>query len=259
MFSTSPADPPRLADLTNADDFASGVHKLVRRVIDLSDTADAVDLLARASRRLGASSACFISYVADGSTSAAYRMLLACDPQWASEYIGNGWFEIDPWLAYAMHADEPTHASKLKLSTDAERAMFASAEVHGFRSVVIAPSPSASGRARVGALYIASDVNGYFEGEGFSDVRPLAQALSMELHGWWLRTLRDEFSRKVRISAADLALLRHEDRGHGSKIIAAELQTQATTIDCRFQRLNAKLGVSNRRAAARVARLYGLI
>lgn len=259
MSSTSPADLPRLVDLTTAEDFASGVHKLVRRVIDLTDIADAVDLLGQAGQRLGASSSCFISYVADGSTSAAYRMLLACDPQWGSEYLSNGWFEIDPWLAYAMQADEPIQASKLKPLTDAERAMIESAEAHGFRSVVIAPSPSASGGSRVGALYIASDVDGYFEGEGFSDIRPLAQALSMELHGWWLRTLRDEFSRKARISAADLALLRHEDLGHGSKIIAAELHTHATTIDCRFQRLNTKLGVSNRRAAVRIARLYGLI
>lgn len=259
MSSTSPADVPRLVDLTNADDFATGVHEMVRRVIDVTDTAEAVDLLAQASRRLGASSSCFISYVADGSTSAAYGMLLACDPLWASEYLNNGWFEIDPWLAYAMQADEPIQASKLDPSTEAERAMVASADAHGFRSVVIAPSPSACGGSRVGALYIATDVEGYFEGEGFSDIRPLAQALSMELHGWWLRTLRHEFTRKARISAADLALLRHEDRGHGSKIIAAELHTQATTIDCRFQRLNAKLGVSNRRAAVRVARLHGLI
>jgi DNA-binding NarL/FixJ family response regulator len=51
----------------------------------------------------------------------------------------------------------------------------------------------------------------------------------------------------------------HEEQGHGSKIIAAELGTEAKTIDCRFQRLNAKLEAPNRRAAVRVAKLYGLI
>jgi DNA-binding NarL/FixJ family response regulator len=256
---TTPGDRPPLVELTNADGFASGVHKMVRQIIDVTDVADALDLLAEASHRLGATSSCFVSYVADGSQGAAYRMLLACDPQWGSEYLNNSWFEIDPWLAYAMQAEEPTLASRLAPSNDAQRSMIACAQAHGFRSVVIAPSPSARGGSRVGALYIASDIDGYFEGDGFGDIRPLARALSMELHGWWLRTLRDEISRKARISPADLALLRHEDRGHGSKTIAAELHTEAKTIDCRFQRLNAKLGVSNRRAAVRIARLYGLI
>ena len=54
-------------------------------------------------------------------------------------------------------------------------------------------------------------------------------------------------------------LLQHEARGHGSEVIAAELHTEAKTIDCRFQRLNAKLGAPTRRAGVRIARIYGLL
>ena len=74
-----------------------------------------------------------------------------------------------------------------------------------------------------------------------------------------LWVLRDELVRSTRITREEVALLQHEALGHGSKVIAAELHTEATTIDCRFQRLNAKLGAPNRRAALRIARLYGLL
>jgi DNA-binding CsgD family transcriptional regulator len=133
------------------------------------------------------------------------------------------------------------------------------AEEYGFRSVVVAPSPSAAGSSRVGVLYIASEHPGFYEGAGFEDVRPLAQALSMELHAWWLRSLRRELIARVRMSREELDLLRHENSGRGSKAIAKALGTEAKTIDCRFQRIIAKLGAPNRKAAVRLAKLYGLL
>jgi DNA-binding CsgD family transcriptional regulator len=236
------------------------MHDVLCRVADVVEAADAVDLLARGTENLGASSSCFISFVrdADGSA-AAYRMLLACDARWGTEYLRNQWFETDPWLSYAMRSEVPILASALLAETDAERAMVGSAAVHGFRSVVIAPAPSAAGISRTGLLYVGSHVDGFFEGERYRRLRPLAQALAMVLHEWWMRVLRNELMRKARITGEDMALLHHEARGHGSKVIAAELHTEAKTIDCRFQRLNAKLGAPNRRAAVRIARIYGLL
>jgi DNA-binding NarL/FixJ family response regulator len=186
-------------------------------------------------------------------------MLLACDPRWGTEYLLNKWFEIDPWLSYAMRSEVPTLATEITADNDAQRSMVSSAAAHGFRSVVIAPAPSAAGISRVGVLYVGSDIDGFFEGDGYRRIRPLAQALAMQLHEWWMRMLRDELMRSARITGEDVVLLRHEARGHGSKVIAAELHTEAKTIDCRFQRLNAKLGAPNRRAAVRIARIYGLV
>lgn len=257
--STGEAERPTLRDLTASDGFAAGIHRLVRRIVDVADTAGAIDLLERVSRLLGASSSCFISFVRDGNQGVACRMLLACDPQWGTEYTTHGWFESDPWLAYATRAEQPILASQIPPETDAEREMVAHSESLGFRSVVVAPSPTACGGTRVGVLYVASHIDGFFENEGFADIRTFAQTLSMELHAWWLRSLREELTCKARITEADLELLQHELHGHGSKAIAAALNTEGKTIDCRFQRLNARLGVSNRRAAVRMARLYGLI
>jgi DNA-binding CsgD family transcriptional regulator len=252
-------EPPTLRSVAEAEGFAARVHQVLRQVVSVSDPAGAVELLARGIREFGATSGCFVSFVREGNTAATCRMLLACDPRWGTEYLVNGWFNNDPWLSHALRSEEPIIASTLPAETPAEKAMVDRAAEYGFKSVVVAPSPSAAGASRVGVLYIGSERDGFFEGDGFDNVRPLAQALSMELHAWWLRALRRELVARIRMSGEELDLLRHEDSGHGSKAIAKALGTQAKTIDCRFQRINAKLGAPNRKAAVRIAKLYGLL
>lgn len=81
----------------------------------------------------------------------------------------------------------------------------------------------------------------------------------MELHHWIAKSMREELLQGVRLTEADLNLLRHEAAGHSSKVIGTAMNLEAKTIDCRFQRLNAKLGAPDRRSAVRIARLYGLL
>ena len=84
-------------------------------------------------------------------------------------------------------------------------------------------------------------------------------AFSFGPHHWIAKSMREELLQGVRLTEADLNLLRHEAAGHSSKVIAAAMNTEAKTIDCRFQRVSSKLGAPNRRAAVRLARLYGLL
>ena len=79
------------------------------------------------------------------------------------------------------------------------------------------------------------------------------------MHDWWLARIRRELIVKARITQADLELLRHEYQGHSSKRIAAELQVSKSSTNSRFQRMNMKLGVPNRRLAARLAVECGLL
>ena len=74
-----------------------------------------------------------------------------------------------------------------------------------------------------------------------------------------VRNVRDELIRSSRLSHDDLVLLDYQNRGLGTKQIADALSTSPTSIDSRFQRVNVKLGVLNRKAAARLAAEYGLI
>jgi DNA-binding NarL/FixJ family response regulator len=64
---------------------------------------------------------------------------------------------------------------------------------------------------------------------------------------------------RAQLTGVDLDLLRQEHRGLSTKEIARELRLSAHGIDNKFRRLSARLGVSNRRAAAALAATYGLI
>jgi len=86
-----------------------------------------------------------------------------------------------------------------------------------------------------------------------------ARGLAMELHEWWIGQIKRELIVNAGITDDDLILLRHERLGHGTKMIAIELNTTPSSIDSRFQRVNQKLGVPNRKAAATLAAEYGLI
>lgn len=81
----------------------------------------------------------------------------------------------------------------------------------------------------------------------------------MELHQWWIGQIKRELIKNARITPDDLVLLRLERVGHITKTIAEELDTSPCSIDSRFQRINQKLGVPNRKAAANLAAEYGLI
>ena len=228
----------------------------------LGEAASIDEVLARlraSVRDLGGDAAVFMSFVQDDATLASYRSLVACDPAWSTEYAQGQWFEHDPWLRHAMHDAEPVRSSELVLLSELEEAFVAAASQAGFASAVVAPAPSTHGSARVGVLVLGSAKPGFFESDSYPTLRVLARALSMELHAWLGRSILRELVARSRITAEDIALLRHEAAGHGSKLIAAALNTEPKTIDCRFQRVSSKLGAANRRAAVRLARLYGLI
>lgn len=222
-------------------------------------TETVVTLFREAVKGLGADAGVFISCLRDGATRHSLRSLWACDPVWAAEYANQGLFAHDPWLRHATHASEPILASAIKPVSVEEEAFVATAAACGLASVLIAPAPSGVGTSRVGVLYLGALKTQHFEDGVDAKVRVLTRALAMELHHWLQQSMRKELLRRSRITDADLDLLRHEASGHSSKVIAAALNLEPTTIDCRFQRLNAKLDAPDRRSAIRVAKLYGLL
>jgi len=208
---------------------------------------------------LGASSAVFVSFVRDDRNLAACRFMLACDPAWGRAYIQEGHFAHDPWLAYAAQHTEPVVASELNLLDDDHRQVMDLAARAGFVSAVLVPAHSAPGHSRISMLCLGSPTPGYFEGEGLAQLRVSARMLAMELHDWWLARIRRDLIVKARITPEDLVLLQHQCQGHSSKKIAAELKVSKSSINSRFQRMNAKLGVGNRRLAVQLAIECGLI
>jgi hypothetical protein len=248
-----------LAALTRSPEYGARLIEILPAIGDAPTTEVAVDLFRQATMQLGADASVFLSYLRDDATRASYRSLLACDPLWASEYARRKWHDHDPWLRHATHETEPVRSSELELaSADEEAFAQASAEL-GFASAVIAPAPTCAGQSRIGVLCLGSSHRGFFDDDGYGKVRVLARALAMELHRWLLQAIRKELLAKSRLTAADIELLRHQEAGHTSKFIGAALNIEAKTVDCRFQRVSAKLDAPDRRTAVRIARLYGLL
>jgi hypothetical protein len=246
-----------LAALTRAPEYGSRALELLPAIGDAADAESALSLFREVLVLLGTDAGVFTSFVRDDATRTSYRTLLACDPVWASEYARRDWHSHDPWLRYATHASEPMRSEHLRLQPHEEEFASVSATL-GFASALIAPAPSSAGSSRVGVLCLGSHNLGFFSDDGLGKLRILARALSMELNRWMMTTIRQELLARSRLTAADIELLRHEDAGHTSKVIGAHLQVDAKTIDCRFQRISAKMNAPDRRSAARKARLYGL-
>jgi len=247
-----------LAELTSRSDYFRGASEVIQRVPTARDEAEAVALLREGSARLGADSAAFASFIRDDPSHESYRFLLACDPVWCCEYERRAWYANDPWLNYALNHSEPARASEIAVSPQ-QRAVLELAEEFGIRSAVIVPAPSSGGLTRVGVLCLGSSTAGFFEDEGFVALKVAARSLAMELHEWWIGRIKRDLVVNAHITPDDLILLRHERVGHRTKKIATELDVSPSSIDTRFQRINAKLGVPNRAAAARLAAEYGLI
>jgi len=252
-------DLPSLAELTRSPEYSARVIDILPAIGDADTTETVVDLFQQAVNHLGADAGVFMSYLRDDATRATYRSLLACDPVWASEYAKRGWYDHDPWLRHATHETEPVRSSELKVTSADEEAFADVSAALGFASAVIAPAPTCAGQSRIGVLCLGSNRTGFFDDDGYPKVRVLARALAMELHRWLLQAIRKELLAKSRLTAADVELLRHEAAGHTSKVIGGALNIEAKTVDCRFQRVSAKLDAPDRRTAVRIARLYGLL
>ncbi|OGA79080.1 MAG: hypothetical protein A2X72_15645 [Burkholderiales bacterium GWF1_66_17] len=235
------------------------VLQILPLIPDARSTGEVISLFREAVVGLGADAGVFLSCLRDDATRTSFRSLWACDPSWAADYAFHRRYEHDPWLRYASGDAEPMRSKQLICSSPEEIAFIRAAAEHGFASALIAPAPSSVGLSRVGVLYLGSADPERFEGEKYPQVRVLARSLSMELHHAIAKSMREELLQGSSLTEADLHLLRCEAAGNSSKVIGAAMNLEAKTIDSRFQRLNAKLGAPDRRSAARIAHLYGLL
>ena len=249
----APAPAPALSQIVAAADYTERNTAVAERIVQAKDQATVHALLSEAVHALGADNAVFVSFIRDNADLSACRFMLVCEPDWCRRYLEADCFAHDPWLAYAAHHSEPIAASSLPVLDAEGQRVIALAQQNGFASAALVPAHSGAGHSRISLLCLGSSQPGFFEGEGFGRFRLGARLIAAELHDWWLARIRRELIVKARITQADLELLRHEHRGHSSKRIAAELHVSKSSINSRFQRMNTKLGVPNRRLAARLA------
>lgn len=251
---------PSLRELAGNPAYSADLIAHFAAIGDATAAHEAMSRFTEAVTRTGADAGVFNSVVQDDATRASFRSLLACDPAWAADYAREQRHAVDPWLRHATSTTEPIRSRDLALKDPGEQEFVEAAARHGFRSYLLAPAPSCLGQSRVGVLCLGSHRADFFDDDAaYPVLRVLARAMAMELHRWLARSIRQELLLKSRLTAADLDLLRAEAAGQSSKVIAARLALEPKTVDCRFQRISAKLEAPNRRAAVRIARLYGLL
>ena len=257
--STSPVDEQTLQQVTAASDYFARVSAIVDAIESTTDRWRAVELLEEATRCMGAQAAIFASFIRDDASGESYRLLLACDPQWCVEYEQQSWYANDPWLNYAIEHTAPIRGSEIRVATAAQRAIVELTQRFGFTSSVIVPTPSSRGRSRRGVLCLGSSVPDYFEAQGYLKFKVVARSVAMELHEWWLKRLQEELIDASGITEAEVRLLHLQRDGLSTKEIAERLSMTPITVNSRFQRIRAKLGVTSRRAASHLAAEYGLL
>lgn len=243
----------------NGAEFFAGCAQVASRLDGAEDAGDVAHLLFESASLLGAESAAFASFVKDDESYASYRFILACDARWCFEYEAGACYLDDPWLEYTRRHAEPILAERIPVRTERERVVVNLARRFGFASAIIVPAQAPFGLTRLGALCLGSAIPGHFDTGSLSVVSFAASALALRLHVWQIARLRRDLLDQTRLSDDDIALLRYQQEGRGSKEIAQTINATPMSIDSRWQRINAKLGVSSRVAATSLAAEYGVI
>jgi DNA-binding CsgD family transcriptional regulator len=241
---------PQLADLA-ATRFSS--------IALTADPSQACMVLGECASLLGVESAAFATFLEDDPWHQSYRFLLACHPAWCAEYQRIGWFADDPWLNYARTNTMPACSSQIPVRTERQQDIVDLAKRFGVEAALIVPVPAFGQISRLGVLMLGSAQADFFQSPHFAKYKVLARALAMELHDWYIASIRSEVLAAARLNEVDIEMLRCERAGISTKGIARQMAMTSSAVDSRFQRIIARLGVPNRQTAARKAAEYGLI
>jgi DNA-binding CsgD family transcriptional regulator len=248
-----------LYQVTQQADFLQRLAAVTQKVAQASNGSEVSALLYEAARLVGADVAAFASFMHDDEYYDSYRFILACDPLWCHAYEKDACYMHDPWLSYARRHAEPVLAHRLPARTEKAQAVSALASEFGFVSALIVPAQAPHGLTRLGALCIGSRHLDFFDDASLPTLTFGVTALALRLHEWQVAQLRSELLQHTSLTPEDLALLKHQLAGLKSKEVARATQTTPVAVDSHWQRLNTKLGVSNRASAVRRATEYGLI
>ncbi len=246
---------PKDGALDSVPDAALALCTLANSLV-VADEAGAVHSLEMAASLGGAEAALFVWVTPEGDGRWWFRSLAALDPHWSATVLRSLHEGPCTWLAHAARSSEPVMVPS---QGAAEREADPHGEGHetNSRRSWLIPAPSPPSSDALGLLILSG---GWDEGSAATtQLLPVYRALALALAEWQQRRAREELVSRAHLTSRDLDLLRHESMGHGSKRIAAALDAEPKTIDCRFHRLNARLGVANRRDAVRLCRRYGLL
>lgn len=221
----------------------------------VADEVSAIAALELAARVGGADAALFVWVVPEDDGHCWYRSIAALDHEWGASALRRLHAGPCNWLAHAARSSEPMLVRDSSIECD-EADAGSTHRTGGRQAAWLIPAPSPQDSDVLGLLILAGQDEHRLDVT--SRLLPLYRALALGLSDWFLRRGREELVRRAHLTDRDLDLLRREALGHGSKRIASALHVEPKTIDCRFHRLNVRMGVGNRRDAVRLCKRYGL-
>jgi hypothetical protein len=149
--------------------FAARLSSQMERIAASVHPSEVTSVVEDISRSLCCNGAVFASFAKEDEDFETYRYIVACEAQWCTLYLARRWFVIDPYLHYAQTHSEPIAADDVPLRTDGQRLFRQHANEQGYKSIAIVPAHTATGRARMGVLYLTSDDPNYFTSDS---IRP---------------------------------------------------------------------------------------
>ena len=187
-----------------------------------------------------------------------YRYLVGCEPEWCFLYNERKWYAIDPFIDYALRSAGPVFASEVPLHTAGQQRLMAEAAEHGFRSGIVVPAHSGSA-IRIGILYLGTSEGPERARDSLRKHRSLMRAFALELLEWWDSKLRADGLEILDLDALDLDLLRKAQEHATAEEAAGELGVTLSRVKARYERIERKLEVPNKRSAVEKAVALGLI
>ena len=217
-----------------------------------------VQSLREATATLGGDAGYFMMRTQDEGKD-VHHVLLACDARWGFEYAASDCSSNDPWFRYAMGNSAPVRSTDVFCQSGREQAVVELAATYGFGSAALFPAPSPQGRSRIALLVIGSRDSNVWRRFESTAYRAEARNIAMALHESWVDKLREDFIQSFELSALDLRILELELQGWRTKAIARHLRSTNASVNSRIQRMNNKLHVTSRRAAALRSLELGLV
>lgn len=259
MFSVNPTHTACIRDRACTADYAKQALEAIVTVSQAGSPPELLERLVRINEAIGATASVFISQIPEDGDEPSCFSVFACDPAFAQEQSRRGPLIQHPWFRFARTHTVPGTNEQIAAERITDAEAFDLAHQYGFRSCLVVPTQAGVDLARVEMLCLGSQRCDDFEGEQARLIRALARSLAAELHEWLSGYLRRRLIEHTRLHDPDIALLAMEWSGLSTKDISQRTGLTSASVDCRFQRINARLNCASRRAAARRAAAYGLL
>ena len=259
MLSIEAKRPTSIRERASTPNYAEQALEAIVRIHQAADPPALLDRLMHATAAIGATASVYTASIPEGGHEQSCFSLFACHPGFAQEQNRRGPLLDHPWFRFARTHTTPGTDHQVPLQHDADAAAIELARRHGFRSCLIVPTPAGVDLDRLEMLCVGSDNDDDFEGAEARVVRTLARSLAAELHDWLTRYLRQRLQEAAQLHQGDVDLLAMEWQGLRSKEISLRTGMSVTSVDSRFQRINARMKCASRKASAKRAAAYGLL